>query len=67
MSATSTYNSNKNDDSLDNVYWLTLQQQIRCMIMLDRLMSDQLYVVRTNTDVQERKRLSNTTLNHKLK
>jgi hypothetical protein len=51
MSATSTYNSNKNDDSLDNVYWLTLQQQIRCMIMLDRLMSDQLYVVRTNTDV----------------
>ena len=51
MSATSTYNSNKNDDSLDNVYWLTLQQQIGCMIMLDRLMSDQLYVVRTKTDV----------------
>ena len=51
MSATSTYNSNKNDDSLDNVYWLTLQQQIRCMIMLDRLMSDQLYLVRANTDV----------------
>jgi hypothetical protein len=33
MSATNTYNSNKNDDSLDNVYWLTLQQLVtKCIV-----------------------------------